>query len=508
MANSSPRISDPVRFAETIFGANLWEKQKEILRAVERERRVAVRACHASGKTYAAALASLWFAARHRNSRVITLAPGWLTTRTVLWSEIHSLLARARYRLPTTVLNQTEIRFGPDNLIIGLSTNEPTRLQGHHARDLLIVCDEATGIDPTFWPAIEGILASGDSHLLLLGNPTVSSGYFYDAFRRNRAAWTTFGISAFDTPNLAGLTLEDLLALPDAALDENVAQYLTARRWTRERFGEWFNGSNENSPLWQSRVLGEFPSSSSNALIPLSLLEAAQRSAVDPGGHIIIGVDPAGPGRDRTVATACAAGSILDVGVWTDADARGPVVAFIRKWADRLQIVRVDSAGLGYFFTESIRSECGVTVEGLNVGRASAEPERFANLKAQRYWFLRERFQKGEIMGLSDEMLAELAALNYAIDAHGRTVIEDKAAVKSLIGRSPDFAEALMIAIGEHAPDPISWQSAKPHIPRGRFDERPSASDRLFARGEAIAEAEDRAAARLGHTWSSRWKNS
>jgi phage terminase large subunit len=223
--------SDPVRFAESVFGVELWQTQKEILRAVETERRVAVKACHANGKTFAAAIAALRFAVRHSHSRVITLAPGWLTTRAVIWSEIHSLLARARLRLPTTVLNQTEIRLGPDNLILGLSTNDPTRLQGHHAEHLLIIADEAPGIEPSFWPAVEGILASGDSHLLRLGNPTVSAGYFFDSFGRAAAGWTRFSISAFDTPNLAGVTLEQLLAMDDAELEHDPTPYLTTRRW-------------------------------------------------------------------------------------------------------------------------------------------------------------------------------------------------------------------------------------------------------------------------------------
>jgi hypothetical protein len=210
--------SDLVRFAETVFNVRPWQAQRDILHAIARERRVAVKAAHSTGKTFAAAL---YFACRFRDARIITIAPGWLTTRAVIWSEIHSLLARARYRLPATTLNQTEIRLGPDNLILGLSTNDAARLQGHHAEHLLIIVDEAPGIPGDFWPSIEGIVASGDSHLLLLGNPTLSGGYFYDAFGRNAAAWKRFSTSAFQTPNLEGIELNTLLGLPDDELDHN-----------------------------------------------------------------------------------------------------------------------------------------------------------------------------------------------------------------------------------------------------------------------------------------------
>jgi len=65
--------------------------------------------------------------------------------------------------------------------------------------------------------------------------------------------------------------------------------------------------------------------------------------------------------------------------------------------------------------------------------------------------------QRGEISGLSDEALGELAAINYVIDARGKTAMEDKSSVKSALGRSPDIAEALMLALGEPAYEPFRF---------------------------------------------------
>jgi phage terminase large subunit len=504
--SQGPNNGDPVEFAHNVLGLKLWSKQRQILRAVEHNRRVAVKAAHSTGKTKAAAAVALWFAAKFARSRVLTLAPGWIGVRTILWFEIHSLLNGARYRLPTTVENQTEVRIGHDSVILGLSTNDESRLRGHHAEHgVLIIADEATGIDSDFWPTVEGILAGGtNSKLLLLGNPTVSSSgnYFADAFGRNRASWATISISAFESPNLAGMSLERLLQLPDAELDHNITPYLTTRRWIKERYAEWYNGSPDNSPLWQSRVLGEFPSAAANTLIPLSWLEQAMRPAVDSGDDIIIGIDVSGPGKDRTVAIACCRGAILGVGVWTDSDARGPALAFIRQFDSRLRIVRVDSTGIGFYFAEHIRS-AGYRTEGVNVGSAPGDRERFTNLKAERYWMLRERFQRGEISGLSAEMLAELAAITWIIDPAGRTAIEGKTEVKSLLGRSPDLAEALMIGIGDGVLPPIEWRA----VPR----RPPSEWDILGSDGMTPRERhalEDRAEMRRKARWGSRWRNS
>jgi hypothetical protein len=228
-------------------------------------------------------------------------------------------------------------------------------------------------------------------------------------------------------------------------LDNNVRPYLITRRWVRERYDEWFNGGIENSPLWCSRVLGKFPSDATNALYPLAILEAVQRAPEDNGRDgIVIGVDPAGPGRDRTVGKACAGGAIIDSMVSTQPDASGPVLAFIRKHQARLRIVKVDSGSLGFHLVTIILN-AGFPCEGLNAASSASDKERFANLKAERFWNLRERFLKGEISGLSDEELAELAAIGYVINPRGLTAIEDKASVKSALGRSPDHAEALML---------------------------------------------------------------
>ena len=182
----------------------------------------------------------------------------------------------------------------------------------------------------------------------------------------------------------------------------------------------------------------------------------------------------------------------------------------------------MDTAGIGYYFSEHIRSS-GYRTEGVNVASSSADKERFANLKAERFWFLRERFAKGQISGLSDEMLAELAAIEYVVDTHGRIAIESKASVTSALGRSPDLAEALMIALGDYEShidlDFQSWATAALHAraeerragptydgPQHlRGNEEPQGNARLWARGGDVARAQDRAESAARRRWGAWW---
>ena len=268
-------LNDPIKFAE-IFAVKLWAGQRKMMRMVRDERRVAIASCHASGKTFAAAILALWFAASYDNARVIVVAPGWNLLKSVLFDEIHSLLARARYKLPFEAVNRMELRFGAGNLILGLSVADETRLRGQHSANLLLIVDEATGIAPELWPSVESALAGANTHLLLLGNPTHPTGYFADCFGRNRTLWSTLQIGAFETPNLQGTTLEELLTKPESGLDADPWPFLTPRRWTKEARQQWWNGSAENSPIWMARVMGQFPLASINQLFALSDLERAR----------------------------------------------------------------------------------------------------------------------------------------------------------------------------------------------------------------------------------------
>jgi hypothetical protein len=181
-------MEDLALFAEVMLRVDLWEKQQEILRSLAQNSRTAVKACHASGKTRTAAVAALWWIAHRPHGIVVTTAPTWHQVERVIWQEIHGLLAESRYAFPKS--SATRLHLDSNRYAFGLSTNEGVRFQGLHG-DVLVILDEAPGILPGIYEAIEGIRAGGDVRVLALGNPVISSGPFYDAFTSGRAGWNT-----------------------------------------------------------------------------------------------------------------------------------------------------------------------------------------------------------------------------------------------------------------------------------------------------------------------------
>ena len=85
----------------------------------------------------------------------------------------------------------------------------------------MVEASEAPGLDVAIWEAIESARAGGETRVIALGNPTVSSGIFYDIFTKHRALWKTFTIDAFDTPNLQGTTPEQFENLSAGMPEDN-----------------------------------------------------------------------------------------------------------------------------------------------------------------------------------------------------------------------------------------------------------------------------------------------
>ncbi len=162
---------DPIAFSREVLRFEPWSKQQEILCSVRDHRRTAVRSAHGVGKTAIAARTILWFLAAYPNSKVISTAPTWHQVREQLWREVHVAYAAAGGFFDGQ-LDDTRLELAPDWFALGLSTDRAERFSGHHAEHLLLVVDEASGMDEAIYTAAESYLTSEGARILLIGNPT------------------------------------------------------------------------------------------------------------------------------------------------------------------------------------------------------------------------------------------------------------------------------------------------------------------------------------------------
>lgn len=195
--------------------------------------------------------------------------------------------------------------------------------------------------------------------------------------------------------------------------------------------------------------MGNFPAQSVDALISLSWLEQAKYREGGEDGCFHAGIDVGGPGGSETVLCVRNGHRIVLLKAWSDPDTWGKVIAALMPFKDRLQTVNVDSVGIGDGMAKHLADYC-FPVRAINVGERSDEPEKFVNLKGQNYWGLRMRFEAGNISGLTDEKtIAQLVGIRYSHNSRGLIEIESKNEARKRGVKSPDRAEAVMLAFAD-----------------------------------------------------------
>ena len=432
--------------------------QQDIARSIVQHPLTAVKGCHASGKTFVAAGLPLYWLMRYPRGKVFVTAPTLRQVKT-FFGEIS--LARSHSRLTEVIPEPSTLalKINEERYAFGASSSKGVNVQGLHGQHVLIIAEEAPGIEPDIWDAIEGIRAGGHVSVLKLGNPVVPVGEFFDAFTRGRAIHNCISISALDTPNFQHpierrpITMEELLEMGEEELDFAPYPFLITRRWVKERYIAW----GPNHPKFRSRVMAEFPTQSPYAVFELAWIERAKREPTDKemerakGKPIHVGIDVAGPGDDETALCARIGGIIMLQKAWHEPDPIGIVLKtlhFLRTQTDyQLGQIVVDITGIGYHFARRIVDN-GFNVFGFNAQQRAIDSEQFENGKSEAYFTTREYFKAGEISNLQDEECeAQLSTMLYHETTRGKTEIRSKEYMRTEVNApSPDRAEALILA--------------------------------------------------------------
>lgn len=470
------RLREAKTFIRSILKEDPYDLQDAIIDALESHNRVAIKGCHSAGKSRVIAAYCIYYLLKYPDSIVLTTAPTEGQVQRLMWASIDEILERANMKFPKR--NELEIRLNPRNYMLGLATNQGVRFQGYHSRHILIVFDEAPGIMADIWDATNGIAASGEVKIVALGNPVIPSGKFYECFKPNNG-WHQITISAFDTPNLQNpatgqpFTIDELLALEPHELSPNAGPrpYLVSREWVLERY----RATGPQDPDYQSRVLGQFPDEGSDSLIAYQWIHEARMRGLHwtPGETDVFtrytaGVDVADGGDDASAVSVWRGNVLVALDSWYKREPFDAIRTFLEPFHEELTFghtrpaVRVDTIGVGANML-TLLNKFGYSGHTIGINVASSPDlfiprhrkddclrakERFSNLKAYLYWQLRERFQRGEVIGyaLSEQAATELASLRWrANERNGKIEIEPKSEMKKRGADSPNLAECMML---------------------------------------------------------------
>ena len=429
---------NPVLFVQEVIGVEPDDWQAWMLTEIAAgSRQISIRSGHGVGKSSAASWAMAWFLLTRYPVKVVVTAPTSAQLFDALFAELKSNLRRlppALQDLLDIKQERIELKADPTGAFISARTaraESPEALQGVHSENVLLVADEASGVAEQVFEAAVGSMSGEHATTLLLGNPTRTSGFFFDTHNKNRDNWKTRRVSCVDS------------RLVSSQFVKQVA----------DAYGE-------DSNAYRVRVLGEFPKADDDTVIPLVLVENAMTRDVQTAtdSAIVWGVDVARFGDDATTLAKRQANRLIEpIREWRKLDIM-QVVGVIKAEYDacdvgqRPQEILVDSIGLGAGVVDRLR-ELKLPVRGINVAESPALKGAYRNLRTELWFKAKAWFEQRDcFMPKDDKLCADLVSVKYLPpDSTGRLSIESKEQTKKRIRRSPDLADAFVLTFGSDA---------------------------------------------------------
>lgn len=433
---ADPFATDPVGWIEQRLGEHLWSKQREIAESVVANRYTAVRSAHSTGKSFLAARLIAWHIGAHPvgDAFAVWTAPTAEQTTAILGRELGKAHDAARLPGRVTLDAKWYLRRGGGEELVayGRKPHESVAFQGIHARHVLVVVDEASGIEPALWEAIDSLATSATARVLAIGNPTDPASHFRKLFLPG-SGWHQIHVDGLESPNFTEETV------PPA-----VGEVLISPEWVGERRAQW----GEDSPQWQSRIRGEFPEVSEDTLIAPAWIEAAQHRVLPGLARGRFGVDVSRMGGDETVIYRNRGGVVRLVWAGSKQDTMataGRVAQTLREQPNVPAVI--DAIGVGAGVLDRLHEQ-GLDVVAFESSGRPANPVRFANRRAECWWRVRELFEQGLIdLDPVDELLAaQLGAVKWELNSSGQILIESKDRLRSRGVRSPDRADAVVMS--------------------------------------------------------------
>jgi len=417
----------------------LTDGQLDIFNAVydPEDLRVAIKAVTQYGKSEVTALA-LIMVALTRRERILIVSPSGkqsgiimnyvimhlfdneITKRAIEFEGSLEKLKKERSKRRITFTNGSEIFI----LTADARTvsQEAKALMGFGAS--VVIVDESALIPDTMFSKILRMVGGvRRGKIVQLGNP-FESGHFQRAFKDKRYKTIT-------------------IKWPQAVREGRIKK-------------EFVEEARESMPLRDFTVFYDcaFPQAGAeNSIIPSDWVDLAVNQSGVGGGTKQAGLDVARFGGDSTVYILRDGGVVkrmAEVQKRSNMEVVGWVRGFLDK--DKPETMCIDTVGTGSGVFDRLL-ELDYDVEDINVGSKPKGHEKgqYYNLKAELWFELREWFKpvagKSNISIPNDpNLIQELKETRYSYDSSRKRRVEAKEVFKKRVGRSPDKADALVLA--------------------------------------------------------------
>ena len=476
------------KFIRDVCKVHLDLDQQKIIESVQFNPRTTVRSGTSRGKDFAAAWACFCFFAftpefeydNHnkpyisRNTKVAMTAPTDRQIKNIMFPEItkiYSTVLRNAHEIITPMgmrLTGYDIRTRwEDWFLTGFKAdnNNKEAWSGFHAANVMFAITEASGMHESIFDTIEGNL-QGNSRILLVFNPNVSIGYAARSTKKDD--WEKFKLNSLDSPNIKAKKIVIPGQVDYIWLKHKIKHMTTPIEKDQvliEKNDFEFEGKYYRPNDWfRVKVLGEFPETAANVLIPMQWVEAANerwdrfiKEKRVKRGFLRLGTDVAGMGDDDTVH--CHRwGDFVEKfknynagGVANHMETAGYVKNALKDAGyGSASLVDTIGEGAGVFsrleelFQNTYSVKSNNKADGLSDETGVYE---FPEMRDYLYWCVRDWLNpvNGHFACLphNPRLLEELCEHKYGLDSRGRIKVEAKDKVAERLKRSPDHSDSL-----------------------------------------------------------------
>jgi hypothetical protein len=224
--------------------------------------------------------------------------------------------------------------------------------------------------------------------------------------------------------------------------------------WRRLKIDDDFGGdANWFAQEYPCNATEAFVMANKDSLIPAANIMAARKAQnVSMSGPLVVGVDPARFGDDRTAIVFRKGRVISKVKTYekkSTMQVAGIVAQLIES--DKPSRVFIDTVGLGAgVYDRLIELGFGDIVSSVQASESAIDEDKYRNKRAECWVLMRDWFAEKPVqIPDSDEIMADLAEPSYSYDSKGRYLIESKVDIKKRGGRSPDIADAISLTFAE-----------------------------------------------------------
>jgi hypothetical protein len=430
------------------------KSNEEIMYSVLQE---AISSGRGIGKSALVSWLTIWMVSTRIGSTTIISANSENQLRSITWAEITKWLAMG---LNSHWFEVSATRVAPAKWLTDLveqdlkkgtrywgvegrlwSAENPDAYAGVHNFDgVLVIFDEASGIDDSIWSVTGGFFTENTPNRfwLAFSNPRRNTGYFYETFHSKRDFWVT-----------------------------KVVDARTVEGTDKAVYGRIIDEYGPDSAQAHVEVYGEFPRAGDDQFIPSDVVDEAMKRPKykDNSAPIIIGVDPARFGADATVIAVRQGRDIVSIKKYRGDDTMTVVGHIIEAMEEyKPAMVVIDEGGLGAGIVDRLKEQ-RYKIKGVNFGNKSKNPIMYGNMRAQMWGDMKAWLKSASIP--QDRFLkTDLISPLMKPDSRGTIFLESKKEMKARGLASPDAADAICVTFAF----PVAHREYREAAPRRYSD--------------------------------------